>query len=103
MSEEEAEEMFRKSSEGFKDETRVADFQTVLSCSELVSESCSRYLHSPFQCYAAAMAISSHSQTRVIEMPTGSGKTWVYSILAKYYSLLGKSTTIIVPTDALRQ
>ena len=36
-------------------------------------------------------------------MPTGSGKTWVYSIIAKHYSLQGKATTIIVPTDALRQ
>ena len=35
-------------------------------------------------------------------MPTGSGKTWVYAIIAKYYSSIGKSTAVIVPNEALR-
>ena len=36
-------------------------------------------------------------------MPTGSGKTWVYSLIAKHYSEEGKGTTIIVPNETLRE
>jgi hypothetical protein len=35
-------------------------------------------------------------------MPTGSGKTWIYAILAKYFSSLGKTVTVIVPNENLR-
>ena len=35
-------------------------------------------------------------------MPTGSGKTWVYDIIAKYFSKQGKSTAVIVTNEILR-
>jgi reverse gyrase len=35
-------------------------------------------------------------------MPTGSGKTWIQGILAKYYCLAGKTVTIIEPNDFLQ-
>lgn len=34
-------------------------------------------------------------------MPTGSGKTWVQGLLAKYYCNQGKRVTIIEPTTLL--
>jgi superfamily II DNA or RNA helicase len=34
-------------------------------------------------------------------MPTGSGKTWVQALIAKYFMLKEKPVTIIEPNDNL--
>ena len=34
-------------------------------------------------------------------MPTGSGKTWVYGLIAKHYLKLWKKVTIIEPNNTL--
>jgi superfamily II DNA or RNA helicase len=39
---------------------------------------------------------------KVVEIPTGAGKTWVYALLAKYFCSKGKSVTVIVPNEELR-
>lgn len=78
--------MFDAIVKDFKESKRVVDFRSILECSEAIHENCPKYLHSPYQSFAAAVAISSHSSVRIIEMPTGSGKTWVYSIIAKHHS-----------------
>ena len=99
---EEAEQLFKTRTEQFKDQSRVVQFENVLECSLSLQLVCPLYVHSPYQSFVAATVISSHSQTRVVEMPTGSGKTWVYAIIAKYYSKQGKSTAVIVPSEILR-
>ena len=103
VSEEEAEKMYEEKIEEFKDKARKVDFKDILRCSEKIQKVCPRYIHNPYQCFAAAISVASHSQVRIVEMPTGSGKTWVYSIIAKHYSEEGKGTTIIVPNETLRE
>lgn len=39
---------------------------------------------------------------RVVELPTGSGKTWIQGLIAKYYCLQNKKVTIIEPNKNLR-
>jgi superfamily II DNA or RNA helicase len=38
---------------------------------------------------------------KVIDMPTGSGKTWVQALIAKHYLQLGKKVTIVEPNENL--
>jgi superfamily II DNA or RNA helicase len=45
---------------------------------------------------------SSKAPVKVIEIPTGAGKTWIYGLIAKYFCSLGKSVTVIVPNENLR-
>ena len=58
--------------------------QEITECSLEVSKKCGNYTHNLYQCVVAAIAVSQDATARVLEMPTGSGKTWVYAIMALY-------------------
>lgn len=50
-----------------------------------------------------AAVIASHTSPFIIAVaPTGSGKTWVQGLLAKYYCLRGEQVTIIEPSELLK-
>ena len=70
--------------------------------SRAVGEEQSFYMQSNYQICIAAVVASKNYQTSVVEMPTGSGKTWVQCLLAKYYCSLGKKVTIIEPNERLK-
>ncbi len=74
----------------------------MITASLSLSENCEQYSHCPYQCALAALIGSSQSPVKVIEIPTGAGKTWIYALLAKHYCSLGKSVTVIVPNENLR-
>lgn len=80
---------------------KVIPLDTFIELSALLEQECETYSHSLYQCAVAAIAVSQQELARVIEMPTGSGKTWVYALIAKYYLKLGKRVTIIEPNNAL--
>ena len=50
----------------------------------------------------AAIAASTNNLVMIVEMPTGSGKTWIQGLLAVFYANLGMKVTIIEPTEDLR-
>ena len=64
----------------------------------MVNKSRSYYSHSPYQCAVVAVAASTSNLVRIVEMQTGSGKTWVQGLLAVFYANLGMKVTIIEPT-----
>ncbi|KEJ82398.1 hypothetical protein OXYTRIMIC_115 [Oxytricha trifallax] len=50
----------------------------------------------------AATLSSSNSRITLVEMPTGSGKTWVQALLASYYATQNKQVTIVEPNIMLK-
>jgi superfamily II DNA or RNA helicase len=59
------------------------------------------YRHSPYQAAVAAIAASKEKSFVVVTLPTGSGKTWVQGLLARYYCDSAKRVAILEPTEAL--
>lgn len=50
-----------------------------------------------------AAVVASHKHSFIVAVaPTGSGKTWMQAILAKYFCDQGKRVTVVEPNDTLR-
>jgi len=57
----------------------------LVKISKEVELKCETYQHSLYQCAVAGIILSSPGMFKLIDMPTGSGKTWVQALIAKYY------------------
>lgn len=51
----------------------------------------------------AGIALSKPKLLIVVVAPTGSGKTWVQGLIAKYYCRRDMKVTIVEPSDTLQQ
>jgi superfamily II DNA or RNA helicase len=80
-------------------EKQVVPLQDFIKLSTELEKECRYYQHCIYQCAVAGISDSQKEQARVIEMPTGSGKTWVQALIAKYYLAKGKKVTIIEPNS----
>ena len=69
--------------------------------SQRMSEDCHLYRHSNYQSMIAAQALSMNQSFKIVTVPTGSGKTWIEGLIAKYYCLKSKSVTVIEPNERL--
>lgn len=49
----------------------------------------------------AGIAISQKGPLTLVIAPTGSGKTWVQALIAKYYCNAGKRVLLVEPTEQL--
>lgn len=56
----------------------------------MITEKISEYRHSDFQAAIAGVVLSHICDFKIVISPTGSGKTWIQGIVAKYYCSLGK-------------
>lgn len=45
--------------------------------SKEVEVKCDSYQHNPYQCALAAIILSAPGSFKLIDIPTGSGKTWI--------------------------
>lgn len=75
----------------------------IITMSKMISDANESYQHNDYQSMIAASAIATSKSFNVIVVPTGSGKTWVQGLIAKYYCDQGKTVTIVEPTDDLQQ
>jgi len=66
-----------------------------------VEDKCETYQHNPYQCAVAAVILSSPGSFKLIDMPTGSGKTWIQALIAKHFLMKSKPVTIVEPNDYL--
>ena len=57
----------------------------MVNISKEVESMCEGYQHSLYQCAVAGIILSLPGLFKLIDMPTGSGKTWVQALIAKYY------------------
>lgn len=69
----------------------------VIDLSKSISEEVKEYRHSDWQSAIAAIVLSHNSRFKIVVSPTGSGKTWIQGIIAKYYCSIGKRVVIIEP------
>jgi reverse gyrase len=66
-----------------------------------MAQDCEDYRHCELQA-AIAGIIASYNKPFVIAVsPTGSGKTWIQGLLAKYHCIKGKRVTVVEPNEML--
>jgi superfamily II DNA or RNA helicase len=70
--------------------------------SQSISSEIESYKHCAYQSAVAGIIVNTNKKFMIVTMPTGSGKTWIQGVIAKYYCSLGKSVAIIEPSDELR-
>lgn len=75
---------------------------TMVDLSKLVSEEVDGYRHCEYQAAVAAIAASHPDQFIIVVSPTGSGKTWMQGLIAKYHCEQGKQVTVVEPNELLR-
>jgi superfamily II DNA or RNA helicase len=76
--------------------------EDLIKISKEISEEVEQYRHCEYQAAIAASVLSNDSKFRIVVAPTGSGKTWMQGLIAKYYCMNGESVTIIEPNETLR-
>jgi ATP-dependent helicase YprA (DUF1998 family) len=57
----------------------------MLDLSQAISDDVTLYRHCDYQAAIAGVVISNDAPFRVVTSPTGSGKTWIQGIIAKYF------------------
>jgi superfamily II DNA or RNA helicase len=66
-----------------------------------VSDEAGDYRHSELKAAIAGILVSNNKQFTIVISPTGSGKTWIQGLLAKYYCQQGKRVVVIEPNVQL--
>ena len=90
-------------------EERVKDCELVVSLDDMVAISKDiasevvDYRHSDYQAAIAGVLLSNAAAVTVAVAPTGSGKTWIQGLVAKYYCRLGKKVVVVEPSEMLAQ
>jgi reverse gyrase len=90
-------------------EERVKDCELVVSLDDMVAISKDiasevvDYRHSYYQAAIAGVILSNAAAVTVAVAPTGSGKTWIQGLVAKYYCRLGKKVVVVEPSEMLAQ
>ena len=74
----------------------------MVDLSILVSEEVDGYHHCGYQSAVAAIATSHKNSFIIVVSPTGSGKTWMQGLIAKYHCEQGKRVTVVEPNELLR-
>ena len=74
----------------------------MLALSRTLSDLVPEYRHIEYQAALAGIAISHGSLISIVVSPTGSGKTWMQALIAKYYCKQGKRVVIVEPSHNLR-
>lgn len=69
--------------------------------SKRISGEVEDYRHSELQAAIAGIIVSHDRQFTVVVSPTGSGKTWIQGIIAKYYCHHGKKVVVVEPNELL--
>jgi len=59
------------------------------------------YRHNELQSAIAGIVASQDKQFTIVVSPTGSGKTWIQGLIAKYFCSLGKRVTVVEPNEHL--
>jgi superfamily II DNA or RNA helicase len=57
--------------------------------SKEVSDDVIDYRHNDLQAAIAGVVVTKRKQFTIVVSPTGSGKTWIQGLVAKYYCTLG--------------
>ena len=92
-------EFFQEMTKGLGE---VVPLKAVNDMSKEMSEEVEGYHHCEYQAAVAAISLSHHDPLIVVVSPTGSGKTWMQGLIAKYHCSQRKSVTVIEPNDVLR-
>ena len=66
-----------------------------------LSDNCNSFCENAFQTLAATQIVSSTLTTTVAILPTGTGKTFVAAIIAKYYQKRSKKAVIVTSHQLL--
>ena len=75
----------------------------MLAISMDLSEDIDLYKHCAYQAMIAASIVSQDLNFVIVTVPTGSGKTWIQGLLAKYYCMQGHRCLIVEPNETLRK
>jgi flagellar biosynthesis GTPase FlhF len=66
-----------------------------------MAQDCEDYWHCEFQAAIAGIIVSCNKPFVIAVSPTGSGKTWIQGLLAKYHCSKGKRVTLVEPNETL--
>ena len=75
----------------------------MLNISIDLSEEIDLYKHCEYQAMIAACILSQKAKFIIATVPTGSGKTWIQGLIAKYYCTKGEIVSIVEPNDTLKK
>ena len=67
-----------------------------------MSEEVEDYHHCEYQAAVAAATLSNNDPLIVVVSPTGSGKTWMQGLIAKYHCNQRQRVTVVEPNEVLR-
>jgi superfamily II DNA or RNA helicase len=73
---------FQDITQGLKE---VIPLKTILDLSKEMSEEVEDYHHCEYQAAIAATTLSNQDNLILVVSPTGSGKTWMQGLIAKYH------------------
>jgi superfamily II DNA or RNA helicase len=76
--------------------------ERMCAISKLISEESEIYKHCEYQSMIAGSVVSQRSNFVIATAPTGSGKTWIQAIIAKFYCQNNNEVTIVEPSEHLR-
>lgn len=79
----------------------VVPLSKMYELSKTVQEEVDDYRHCELQACIAGVAVSQSSNFTIVACPTGSGKTWIQGLVAKYFCSQGKKVIVVEPNDAL--
>lgn len=75
-------EMYAEMTETLAEKVKV---ETIEDLSKHLSEKVIQYKHCKYQCAISAVVLSHQDPFLIVISPTGSGKTWVQGLIAKYF------------------
>ena len=90
---------FQDMTKGLKE---VVPLKVIIDLSEQMSKEVGDYHHCEYQAAVAAAALSNQDDLIVVVSPTGSGKTWMQGLIAKYHCNQRMRVTVIEPNEVLR-
>ena len=88
-------------------ETEVSTLENPVPLDEMrrlskqVSDEVEDYRHSELQAAIAGIIVSNDKEFTIAVSPTGSGKTWIQGLVAKYFCNQGKRVVVVEPNDLL--
>lgn len=98
LSSEQVADFYKEHTAGLKD---VVPLEKMYELSKLIQSEVEDYRHCELQACIAGVAVSQASNFTIVVCPTGSGKTWIQGLVAKYYCSLGKKALVVEPNEAL--
>ena len=83
------------------DEDLYKEFKAMQGVAEELYEQIDKFLVNHFQCFAAAKIVAADRKITVASIPSGSGKTYIAALLAKYYKNKGQKVAIVTTEEFL--